>query len=243
MENNLSAVVIETDRVSKHFGSNKAVNHVTLSVKKGEIYALIGPNGAGKSTLIKMLVGLYAPTSGKVVIAGYDMHYYPVRAKEKFAYIPDDPSPYDYLTGEEFLELTGNLRGLSEGIIKERVHELSTLFPLGKILHQQMASYSRGNKQKVAFLGALLGKPEILLIDEPIVGLDPQSIEIFGNTLKGFAENGGTIFFTTHTLSFAQQIAQRVGVMKDGEIVKEEKVKSGMSLTHLYTQEVEHHED
>jgi len=210
-----------------------AVDNVNLSVNEGELYALIGPNGAGKTTLIKLLVGLLIPTAGSAAIAGFDVASWPLSAKKEIGYVPDDPSAYDYLTGLEFLMLTGRLRGMKEGEVKKRIEALMPLFPIADVVPTPMAQYSRGNKQKVAVLAALMTKPKILLIDEPIVGLDPASIDILGETLVKYARKGNTVFFVTHILPFAQKYARRVGIMKDGAITKETIVSRAVALETL----------
>lgn len=225
---------IETRNLSKCFGEIRAVVDVNLKIQKGQIIAMIGPNGAGKSTLIKLLVGLLAPSKGSAEIFGFDIVSQPEETKSSFGYISDDPTAYGYLTGAEFLALTGNLRGIPPAKLKVRIEELKKLFPLGDIIHERMGSYSRGNRQKVAFLAALIAKPKLLIIDEPIVGLDPASIKIFGKSLTEFAENGGTVFFATHILSFAQMHAQRVYLMHDGKIIRDEKITTTTSLEYIY---------
>lgn len=224
---------IETHHLIKKFGSFIAVNNVSLKIESGERYALVGANGAGKSTLLKMLVGLLFPTSGTAKVHGHDVENEPLIAKEHIGYMSDDPSAYDFLTGEEFLILTGRLRGLSESATAKRITELSTLFPIGGILDQPMTRYSRGNKQKVAFLAAILAKPKVLIIDEPIVGLDSGSIEILGKTLKEYAAVGNTVIFVTHILDFAERFASRAGIVKNGQIIDEVVVTKTTKLESL----------
>jgi ABC-2 type transport system ATP-binding protein len=223
-------VAIQTKNLTKRFGYFTAVDDVNLSVNEGDIYALIGPNGAGKTTLIKLLVGLLIPSSGSAVISGFDVASRPLSAKKEIGYVPDDPSAYDYLTGMEFLMLTGRLRGMKEGEVKKRIDALMPLFPIADVVVTPMAQYSRGNKQKVAVLAALMTKPKILCIDEPIVGMDPSSIDILGETLVKYAKGGNTVFFVTHILPFAQKYAKRVGVMKEGAIKKETMVTPELAL-------------
>jgi ABC-2 type transport system ATP-binding protein len=226
-------VAIATKNLTKRFNTFTAVDAVNLSVNEGDLYALIGPNGAGKTTLIKMLVGLLIPTGGTATIAGFDIMRRPLSAKREIGYVPDDPSAYDYLTGLEFLMLTGRLRGMKEKEVKKRIDEIVPLFSISDIVPTPIAQYSRGNKQKVAILAALMTKPKILIIDEPIVGLDPSSIDILGATLIKYAREGHTVFFVTHILSFAQKYAQRVGVMKEGTIKKETVVSKAVALETL----------
>jgi len=236
-EQNVKFAAIKTTDLSKHFDHIKAVRSVNLEIHTSQIYALIGPNGSGKTTLIKLLVGLLTPTHGSASISGYDIVKEGEKAKECFGYISDDPTPYDYLSGIEFLTLTGNLRRLTPSIIRERISELLSLFPIKDIVYQNMGLYSRGNRQKLAFLASLLAKPRLLIIDEPIVGLDPTSIDIFGKTLKKFARNGGTVFFATHILSFAKMYAERVGIMHSGRIVREEDISRNIPLEKWYEEE------
>jgi ABC-2 type transport system ATP-binding protein len=226
-------VAIATKNLTKRFGTFTAVDAVNLTVAEGEVYALIGPNGAGKTTLIKMLVGLLIPTGGSATISGSDIMRRPLSAKKEIGYVPDDPSAYDYLTGLEFLMLTGRLRGMKETEVKKRIDEMMPLFPIADIVPTPIAQYSRGNKQKVAILAALMTKPKTLIIDEPIVGLDPASIDMLGAMLVKYAREGHTVFFVTHILSFAQKYAQRVGVMKEGTIKKETVVDKAVALETL----------
>lgn len=224
---------IQTQKLSKSYGKLDAVNHVSLTVKPKEIYALIGPNGAGKTTLIKLLVGLLTPTFGSVEICGHDIVKYPMKAKEQFGYVSDDPNVYEYLSGMEFLDLTGKLRQIPPQLLSKRIDDLSKLFPFDQLLTEPASRYSRGNKQKLALIASFLANSKVLIIDEPIVGLDPASIDIFGAKLQEFAHAGGAVLFATHTLAFAQIIATKVGLMKDGKIILEEKVKT-VKLEKLY---------
>jgi ABC-2 type transport system ATP-binding protein len=229
-----SSAAITLENVSKKFNDKTVVNNVTLTLEPGKIYTLIGPNGAGKTTLIKMLVGLLSPTSGSISLFGNDITIDPIECKKLFGYIPDDPSAYDYLSGMEFLILAGKLRNMELSTIEKRISHLKNLFPIVDILTQPMSYYSRGNRQKVALLSALIGNPKILFIDEPIVGLDPTSIDIFGNVLLNFKKNGGTVFFVTHTLPFAATYADHVFVMNNGKMVKDQAISSKTSLKNIY---------
>lgn len=234
--------VISVRSVNKSFGDIKAVSHFNLQIASGTIYALIGPNGAGKSTLIKMMVGLLAPDTGKIIIGSSDISTDPLQARHMFAYVSDDPSPYDYLSGEEFLAMTGNLRGMNGHDIPAKIRSLIDVFSLQEIYRQPMSQYSRGNKQKIAFLAAIMAQPKVLFIDEPIVGLDPTSIAIFGKELIKFKKGGGTVFFATHTLPFAQEFADIVGVMKKGELIAEKNIRSHTDLGRIYELAVEKNE-
>ena len=221
MKNKDKDIAVETIGLSKSFGGFEAVKHVNLQLKKGEIYALVGSNGAGKTTFMKCIVGLLSPTEGHASIWGNDIEGDPITAKKLFGYVSDDPLVYDYLSGLEFLALTGNLRGMAKLEIDRKIKELIKLFPIEGILERSMSLYSRGNRQKVAFLSAIMSEPQVLFIDEPVAGLDPLSIEMFGKTIRNYVKKDKSVFFISHSLPFAQKYSHRVGLMENGKIVKE----------------------
>lgn len=229
-----SETMLSIKDISKRFGDFGAVKDVSFSVSSGEIYALIGPNGSGKTTLVKMITNLLLPDKGQIKINGFDVVQESLDAKNDLGYVPDDPALYDYLTGREFLWLTGRLHGMTEDRIKTRISDLLEIFPLKDVIDHRAGEYSRGSKQKVAFLSALISEPKLLVIDEPIVGLDPLSIINFGKELKKFASAGGAVFMTTHILDFAQQWASAVGVLSEGKLTRETKVSRNTDLAHLY---------
>lgn len=233
----MTTATIAIQSITRNFGKTKAVDRISLDVHPKEIYALIGPNGAGKTTLIKMLVGLLPPSSGRASIAGHNITSDPLGAKKEFGYVPDNPAVYDFLTGYEFLKMTGALSGLPPKDINTKVQELAKIFPIADILKERMGSYSRGNRQKVGFLSSIIVPHKVLIIDEPIVGLDPSSITIFGDCLTRFAASGGSILLATHTLSFAQKYAHRVGVVDRGRLV-DEKVVAKVNLEKLYLDKI-----
>lgn len=215
--NQMDILIIEG--LTKKFGEMNAVDDITLSLKGGEVYALIGPNGSGKTTLIKTVVGLLRPNSGKITVDGVDVVRDPARAKEAIGYIPDEPSAWEGMTGEEFLNFIGALWGMPETARKEGIKALLTTFHLSGIEKGYFEDYSRGNKQKFTIMAGLLHHPKLLLVDEPIVGLDPESAEIAKKELRGFADKGGTVLIATHTLNVAQEIADVIGVLKNGKLV------------------------
>jgi ABC-2 type transport system ATP-binding protein len=226
--------ILLVENVSKYFDHFEAVSPTSFSVERGTIYALIGENGAGKTTLVKTITGLFSPDSGKVEIGGYNNTKEPVIAKRLFGYVPDNPLGYQYLTGYEYLRLSGKMHNMKAAKLEKRIKEVSNIFNIRDILPLSLTDYSRGNRQKLTFIAALLHEPVLLVIDEPIVGLDPESIEIFGNQLKEFAKNDGAVFFTTHIISFAAQYAHRVGIMKRGALVKEVIVDKKTDLNKAY---------
>lgn len=215
------SVLLQIDEVTKKFGHVSAVKSVSLSVKKKEIYALIGPNGSGKTTLINCIVGLLKPDHGKIEVCNVDISKKPQTAKALMGFVPDNPQNYLYLTGLEFLRLTGRLRNLSQSETENRITELSSLFPIKEILKDRMESYSRGSLQKTAFIAALIAEPKVLIIDEPIVGLDPVSAQIFGKKLKEVASKGNAVFLSTHSLDFAGKYADKIGILDLGKLVYE----------------------
>ncbi len=227
---------MDIDGLTKKFGATVAVNNVSFSVAAGEIFSLIGPNGSGKTTIIKTVAGLLKPTSGAVLVDSLEVTRYPVATKSKIGYIPDEPTAWSGMTGEEFLHIVGALYGLDDETRKERIKELLPLFGFEGIEKEYFADYSRGNKQKFTILGALLHQPKLLLVDEPIVGLDPKSAAIAKNEFVRFAENGGAVLIATHTLPVAEEISTRIGLLKSGQLaasgtLAELKTKAGKSRT------------
>jgi ABC-2 type transport system ATP-binding protein len=217
----MAEIAINLHAVNKKFINVQAVKDLSLSVKSGEIYALIGPNGAGKTTTIKMIVGLLAPTSGEIKVLGKDVLKNPVEAKKDLGYIPDDPFIYDYLTGREFLQFTGSLFGISRSQTNKRIEKLLKLYNLETIIDGLFSEYSRGNKQKTIIISNMLHEPKVLVIDEPILGLDVQSQRVTKNLFTKFAKEKGSIFLCTHTLSVAQEIADRIGIIHQGKLAEE----------------------
>ncbi len=214
--------MISLKNVTKKFGDLKAVDGLSLEVKPGEIYGFIGPNGSGKTTTIKMMAGIYAPTVGDITIAGYDMRKKPVLAKQMIGYIPDVPFVYEKMTGREFLHFIGEMYGMELSKRTAKINKLLKTYPIGDIFDGYFENYSRGNKQKLTILAALLHEPKVLLIDEPVVGLDPQSIVITMDLLKNFAKKKkGSVFLCTHTLDIAEKICDRIGILKDGRLLEE----------------------
>lgn len=225
---------IQAKNLVKKFGESTAVNNVSFTVFFGDIYALIGENGAGKTTIIKMMTSLYKPDAGSISLFNHNVEEDPEHAKKTFGYVSDNPTVYGHLTGREFFYFAGRLREMNEELIKKRIEELLPLFLLNDIIDSPMSDYSRGNRQKIAFISSLLANPQIIIIDEPIVGLDPDSIEIFGKTLQKFVKEGGTVFFSTHILSFAEKYATKAGVIHKGILKKEIEINKTTNLNELY---------
>ena len=221
---------------TKYFGNNKAVNNVNFSIEKGEIFTLIGPNSSGKTTIVKSIVGLLQPTHGSITVGCHDVVKSPEAAKSETGYIPDEPSIWPYMTGEEFLYFTQALFGVSEGERKKRVEELLKIFNLQGIEKQYFEEYSRGNKQKFSIIAAMSHTPKLLIIDEPIVGLDPTGAEIAKKMFVEYAKNGGSVLLVTHTLPVAEEISDRIGFLKNGTLIasgtlQELRDQAGLSST------------
>lgn len=228
-----SRSILELSHVSKKFPRIVAVNDVSLDVPAGSVYALIGPNGSGKTTTVKMITGLYRPTSGTIVVDGVDAHLSPESAKARIGYIPDEPFMYERMTGREFLHMVGVLYGMHEQERKAAIDRLLPVFPLDQVIDEFVGQYSRGNKQKISILAALMHRPKLLVVDEPIVGLDPESALMVQQLLRDFTKKGGAVFLCTHTLSFAEKEAQRIGVLHNGRIIREGTMTTLRKATNL----------
>lgn len=211
--------MIRMQNVSKYFGDKLAVDNLDIDIKRGEIFAFLGPNGAGKTTTIKMLVGLLRATSGKIFIADHDMGRDHLLAKGLLSYVPDQPYLYDKLTGREFLEFVGRMYQLSPAKIAYEIDRLSAMFELGDYVDDLTENYSHGMKQRVVFSSALIHSPEVLIVDEPMVGLDPKSVRLVKNILKEKAKNNATVFMSTHSLSVAEETATRIGIIDKGRLI------------------------
>ena len=210
--------MIELARVCRSYGKKVAVDELSLSTETGEIFAFLGPNGAGKTTTIKMMVGLLRPNSGRIEIGGIDVAGQPRETNRLVGYVPDQPYLYDKLTGREFLQFVGELRGMPSGDLKESIEKQTAMFDLETFIDHLSESYSHGMKQRVVFASALLHRPRVLIVDEPMVGLDPRSIRKVKDLFRREAASGTTIFMSTHTLAFAEEIADRIGVIDRGRL-------------------------
>tara|TARA_B100000579_G_scaffold176254_1_gene143592 strand:+ start:1049 stop:1774 length:726 start_codon:yes stop_codon:yes gene_type:complete len=211
--------MIEIKGLSKCFGDLTAVNDISLSIPKGEFFVILGPNAAGKTTTIKVMAGLMKPTSGSVHICGYNIELNPLDARKRMAYLPDFPFLYDKLTPSEFFRFTGSLFGMNESDIKNESKDLSDRFSLGDFLAKPIESLSHGTKQRVAIVSALMHAPEVFVLDEPMVGLDPHHARVLKDILRERADQGMTVFVSTHQLSVAEEMADRIGIMNQGKVV------------------------
>jgi ABC-2 type transport system ATP-binding protein len=211
--------VVVLDNVSKRFGSKQAVAELSLTLPAGEIFAYLGPNGAGKTTSLKMTTGLLRPDTGHAYVNGFDMRKEPRRAKQQIAYVPDQPFLYDKLTGREFIRFTQEMYGVSDADAEARLAYLKPQLDMEAFLDRLTETYSHGMKQKVAIAAALIHAPRLLVVDEPMVGLDPRTIRVIKELFGVIAQQGGTVFMSTHTLDIAEQVAHRIGIINQGRLI------------------------
>jgi ABC-2 type transport system ATP-binding protein len=211
--------MIELENLVKNFGDLTAVDDLSLTVDKGEFVAVLGPNAAGKTTTIKMLVGLIKPNSGTVRVCGIDVQADPIAVRRHLAYVPDFPFLYDKLTPWEFLRFTSQLFHMEESQVQERTRELIPRFNLEPYLQKSIESLSHGTRQRIAIVSALMHAPEVFVLDEPMVGLDPHHQFILKEVLKERAAEGMTVFLSTHQISVAEEVADRIGIIHMGKLV------------------------
>ena len=209
------------ENVCKSFGKKKAVRNLSISVDEGDLYAFLGPNGAGKTTSIKMLTGLLSADSGSIEICGENIRTKGNSIRRKLCYIPDQPFLYEYLSGREFLQFVGKLFGMSGKDMNEKIAMLADQFGTGDYLDEPAGAYSHGMKQRVVVMAGLLHDPQVIILDEPMVGLDPRLIRRFKDILKERTRNGATVFMSTHNLSDAREMADKIGIIHLGNLVAE----------------------
>jgi len=205
--------------VVKRYGSFTAVKGLDLVVGKGEIFGFLGPNGAGKTTTIRMVAGVLQPTAGRVEVAGLDLADEPEEARSRVGYIPDRPFLYEKLSGGEFLRFVAGLWGHQGPEVEARIDRLLALFSLTEWKDELIESYSHGMRQKVLISSALVHQPELIVVDEPMVGLDPRSARLLKDLLRTFVAGGGTVFLSTHTLEVAEALCDRIAIIQAGEVV------------------------
>jgi ABC-2 type transport system ATP-binding protein len=211
--------MIELRNLSKRYGNLVAVNRLNLTVGKGEIFGFIGPNGAGKTTTLRMMGGILAPTEGSVVIDGMNMAQEPEKAKRVIGFIPDRPFLYEKLTGFEFLRFKADLYGIGDGVFHVKAQRSLRQFSLEDWGDELIESYSHGMKQRLVMAGAILHDPKVIVVDEPMVGLDPAGIRMAKRLFRDLAQRGTTIFMSTHTLGVAEDVCDRIGIIHRGALI------------------------
>jgi ABC-2 type transport system ATP-binding protein len=205
--------------VRKSYGRNVAVRDLTLALRRGELFAFLGPNGAGKTTTIKLIVGLLHPDAGEVRVCGHAIRSNGLAARAQLAYVPDQPFLYEKLTGREFLYFVAEMYEMPAAKRDERLAHLVRRLDIGEFLDHLTESYSHGMRQKVVLAAALMHDPAVLVIDEPMVGLDPRTVRSVRNLFLEHTRRGGTVFMSTHTLDIAEALADRIGIIHKGELI------------------------
>jgi ABC-2 type transport system ATP-binding protein len=234
--------MIQFDHVTRKYGNKVAVDDLSLEIPSGELFAFLGPNGAGKTTTIKMIVGLLRPSSGRIRLCGHDVNENDHSTNRLLGYVPDVPYLYDKLSGYEFLRFIAEMYGMPSGDTEAKIAEQVESFELADFVDDLTESYSHGMKQRLAFAAALLHDPKVLVIDEPMVGLDPKSVRLVKDLLRAKTAAGQTIFMSTHLLSIAEEIADRVGIVESGRLrflgtipqLRQRLSAHDASLEHLY---------
>ena len=213
--------MIEILHLSKKYGDTLAVDDLSLRIETGEIFALLGPNGAGKSSTVKVLTGLSKPTTGLVRISGFDVEHDPIEVKKRIGYVPENAMLYESLTADEYLDLIGELRHMERKKLLAQRDELFSLFDLGRDDRKKLlAEFSKGMKQKVLLIAALIHNPEVLILDEPLSGLDANAALIFKEVLRRYAhESNRTIFFCSHVLDVVERLCDRIAIMARGKLI------------------------
>lgn len=211
--------IIELVELTKMYKGLRAVDNISLQVKKGIVFGFLGPNGAGKTTTLKMMAGILKPTGGRVIIDGMDLAANPEDIKRISGYIPDRPYLYEKLTGYEFLRFTGGLYNLNHNVLNSRIAELLELFELIHWSDELIESYSHGMKQRLVMCSSLLNDPKVIIVDEPMVGLDPKGARLVKDIFRNEAEKGKTVFVSTHSLDIAQEICSEIAIIQTGKII------------------------
>ena len=224
--------MIDIQNLTKRFGQKVAVNALDLQVPEGQFFCYLGPNGAGKTTTIKMLTSLVRPTSGKATVGGFDVQESPVEAKRLVGYIPDHPFLYDKLTGREFMRFVNGLYQIDPSSFDQRCGELLEIFEVAHVADQLIENYSHGMRQKLSFASCFLHQPRIVIVDEPWVGLDPKNIRAVKQYLRDRTRDGLTVFMSTHSLSIAEEIADRIGIINRGRLLATGTVAEIKALAH-----------
>lgn len=212
--------MLKITNLSKSFGEKKAVDNLSLHIKPGEIYGFIGHNGAGKTTTLKSVVGILNFDEGEILIDGVSIKDNPIECKKKFAYIPDNPDLYDFMTAIQYLNFVADIFNVPADERTELIHKYADIFEIRNDLAQPISSFSHGMKQKLALISALIHKPKLVIMDEPFVGLDPKASHLLKGIMREICDNGGAIFFSTHVLEVAEKLCDKVAIIKGGKLIR-----------------------
>ena len=229
--------MLNIEHLTKTYGEKKAVDDLNLHIRPGEIYGFIGHNGAGKTTTLKSVAGILQFDAGEIYIGGDSVREKPLECKRKIAYIPDNPDPYEYMTGIRYLNFIADIFGVDAALRRERIRRYADAFELTGDLAQPIAAYSHGMKQKLAIIAAWLHEPRLILMDEPFVGLDPKAAHLLKGMMREICDRGGAIFFSTHVLEVAEKLCDKVAIIKGGKLIRSgtmEEVKGDDSLEEVF---------
>ena len=229
--------MLQIEHLTKIYGEKKAVDDLSLHILPGEIYGFIGHNGAGKTTTLKSVAGILRFDAGEIRIDGTSIRTDPLACKRKLAYIPDNPDLYDYMTGIQYLNFIANIFGVSAADWQVRIRELAERFELTNDLAQPIAAYSHGMKQKLAIISAWLHAPQLVVMDEPFVGLDPKAAHLLKGMMRELCDRGGAIFFSTHVLEVAEKLCDKVAILRAGKLIRSgtmDEVKGDDSLEEVF---------
>ena len=229
--------MLNIEHLTKTYGEKKAVDDLNLHIRPGEIYGFIGHNGAGKTTTLKSVAGILQFDAGEIYIGGDSVREKPLECKRKIAYIPDNPDLYEYMTGIRYLNFIADIFGVDAALRRERIRRYADAFELTGDLAQPIAAYSHGMKQKLAIIAAWLHEPQLILMDEPFVGLDPKAAHLLKGMMREICDRGGAIFFSTHVLEVAEKLCDKVAIIKGGRLIRSgtmEEVKGDDSLEEVF---------
>ena len=229
--------MLNIEHLTKTYGEKKAVDDLNLHIRPGEIYGFIGHNGAGKTTTLKSVAGILQFDAGKIYIDGDSVREKPMECKRKIAYIPDNPDLYEYMTGIRYLNFIADIFGVDAALRREHIRRYADAFELTGDLAQPIAAYSHGMKQKLAIIAAWLHEPQLILMDEPFVGLDPKAAHLLKGMMREICDRGGAIFFSTHVLEVAEKLCDKVAIIKGGKLIRSgtmEEVKGDDSLEEVF---------
>lgn len=211
--------MIRLESLTKTYGKFVAVDNIDLHVPRGTMFGFVGPNGAGKTTTLRIIAGIMRPTAGRIWLGGDDVVADPMAAKARLGFIPDRPFLYEKLTGAEFLRFVAGLYGQDGEVVEKRIDELLEVFELSRWKHELIESYSHGMRQKLIISSALIHRPECIVVDEPMVGLDPKAARLLKDILRQFVDRGGTVLMSTHTLDIAETMCDKIAIIQAGKIV------------------------
>ncbi len=229
--------MLKIENLTKIYGNKKAVDQLSLHIQPGELYAFIGHNGAGKTTTIKACCGILQFDEGEIYIDGVSIKQDPMTCKKKIAYIPDNPDLYDFMSGIQFLNFVADVFEVPAKVRQERIRRYADMLELTGDLAQPISAYSHGMKQKLAIISALIHEPNLLIMDEPFVGLDPKASHLLKQLMRQICDQGGAIFFSTHVLEVAEKLCDKVAIIKDGKLIRSgsmDEVKGDTSLESVF---------